>query len=57
MSSPFPNPDGFALFGLVGLLIWVGVTVLVLIVSYWVIRLAVRHALRDHAQRGGVVGR
>lgn len=48
------NPDGFALFGLVGLLIWVGVTVLVLLVSYWIIRLAVRHALRDHATRGGV---
>lgn len=47
------HPDGFALFGLVGLLIWVGVTVLVLLVSYWIIRLAVRHALRDHAQRGG----
>lgn len=47
------NTDGFALFGLVGVLLWVGMTVLVLLVSYWIVRLAVRHALRDHAERRG----
>lgn len=39
-------PEGIFLAGIA---IWIGVTVLVLVVCYWVIRLAVRHALRDVA--------
>lgn|GEM_PF-4772028 len=51
-----PNADGFALFGLAGFLIWAGVTFIVLLITYWIIRLAVRHALRDHAKSGGRPG-
>ncbi|WP_405219059.1 hypothetical protein [Agrococcus sp. Ld7] len=46
MGTPFMPAEGIVLAGIA---IWIGVTVLVLVVCYWVIRLAVRHALRDVA--------
>lgn len=46
MNVPFAPADGFFVAGIA---IWIGATVLSLLVCYWVIRLAVRHALRDAA--------
>lgn len=45
--------DDFALLGFAGFAIWIGVTFLTLLLFYWIIRLAVRHGLRDHAKDGG----
>lgn len=47
MDLPFAPADGLFFAGIA---IWIGVTVLSLLLFYWIIRLAVRHALRDAAR-------
>lgn len=46
MDLPFAPGAGIVVASII---IWLGVTVLTLLVVYWIIRLAVRHALRDAA--------